>query len=82
MLFETHQPHVADRRPGNADAVAERGAVVRFVFVNGRTPRGKAHCALCCEKIGDRYVREISTGLIYCNCHYSAGHSQISEIVS
>jgi hypothetical protein len=24
-------------------------------------------------------VREISTGLIYCDCHYGAGHSTISE---
>lgn len=79
MLVETPQPHVKARRPGNAEEVPERGARVRFVFVNGRTPRGNTRCTLCCEEIRDRYVREISTGLIYCDCHYGAGHSTISE---
>lgn len=72
MPIETHQPHVAERRLGN----------MRFVIVNGRTPRGKARCAVCCEEIGDRYVREIPTGLIHCNRHHGAGYSQISEVAS
>lgn len=82
MLHETHQPPVEDRRNGNAKAVPEQAAVMRLVFVNGRTPRGDAHCALCCEEIGDRYVREVPTGLIYCGRHYGAGQSQISEAAS
>ena len=82
MLHEIHQPPVADRRTGNAEAVPGQTAVVRFIFVNGRTPRGKAHCALCSEEISDRYVREIPTGLIYCGRHYGAGHSHISEVAS
>lgn len=42
-------------------------AGMRFIFVNGRTPRHDAYCALCCDKIGDAYVREMRTRLLYCD---------------
>jgi len=47
---------------------------MRFILVNDRRPRQDAYCALCCEKIGETYVREIQTRLLYCDhlCH--AGH--------
>ncbi len=34
---------------------------VKFVLVNGRTPRPQSFCALCCEPIGESYLREIAT---------------------
>ncbi|MEH2473391.1 hypothetical protein V1281_005423 [Nitrobacteraceae bacterium AZCC 2161] len=40
---------------------------MRFVLVNGRTPRYKSVCVLCCEQIGTNYLREIGTGLSYCD---------------
>jgi hypothetical protein len=41
--------------------------MIRFVHVNGRTPRRGGYCALCGDKIEVNYVREISTGLCYCD---------------
>ena len=34
---------------------------VKFILVNGRTPRPQSFCALCCEPIGDSYLRETAT---------------------
>lgn len=51
---------------------------MRFVLVNGRSPREDSFCALCCEPIGEGYVRELTTHLCYCNyaCHF--GHCKIA----
>ena len=40
---------------------------MRFVLVNGRTPRTQSFCALCCEPIGESYLRDITAQLAYCN---------------
>jgi hypothetical protein len=40
---------------------------VRFVLVNGRTPCSRTFCMLCCEAIGNGYLREIGTQLPYCD---------------
>jgi hypothetical protein len=40
---------------------------MKFVLVNGRTPRPQSFCALCCEAIGASYLREIATRLSYCD---------------
>jgi hypothetical protein len=40
---------------------------MRFVLVNGRTPRGLPCCALCREPIGKSYLRRIATRLLYCD---------------
>jgi hypothetical protein len=40
---------------------------MKFVLVNGRTPRTQSFCALCCETIGESYLRDIATQLAYCN---------------
>jgi hypothetical protein len=34
---------------------------MKFILVNGRTPRPPCFCALCCEPIGESYLREIAT---------------------
>ena len=40
---------------------------MEFVLVNGRIPRPQSFCVLCCEPIGESYLREIGTRLCYCN---------------
>jgi hypothetical protein len=40
---------------------------MRFVLVNGRTPRTQSLCTLCCEPIEESYLRDIGTQLPYCN---------------
>jgi hypothetical protein len=40
---------------------------MQFVLVNGRSPRPESSCALCCEPIGESYLRELTTRLPYCN---------------
>lgn len=47
---------------------------MRFVLVNGRAPRPQSFCALCCQPIEKRYVREIATRLSYCNHECYADH--------
>jgi hypothetical protein len=33
---------------------------MKFVLVNGRTPRTQSFCALCCQSIGENYLRDIA----------------------
>ena len=40
---------------------------MRFVFVNGRTPRAQSFCALCCKPIAASYLRELETRLFFCD---------------
>ena len=40
---------------------------MKFVLVNGRRPCKRSFCLLCREPIGTRYLREIGTGLFYCD---------------
>ena len=40
---------------------------VRFILVNGRTPSTKSFCMFCCEPMHASYLREISTGLPFCD---------------
>jgi hypothetical protein len=48
---------------------------MKFIFVNGRTPRPRSLCSLCCEPIGESYLREIATRLPYCSQQCYVGHS-------
>ena len=47
---------------------------MKFILVNGRTPRPQSLCALCCEPIGETYLREIATRLSYCDRQCYLGH--------
>jgi hypothetical protein len=47
---------------------------MNFVLVNGRSPSPQSFCALCCEPIGWRYLREIATRLCYCDHKCYVGH--------
>ena len=40
---------------------------MKFVLVNSRTPRTQSVCALCCEAIGESYLRDITAQLAYCD---------------
>ena len=51
---------------------------MKFVLVNGRTPRPESFCALCCEAIGESYLRELATRLSYCSYQCYRGHCQLS----
>ncbi|MET4767073.1 hypothetical protein ABH975_001890 [Bradyrhizobium ottawaense] len=40
---------------------------MRFVLVNGRMPCSKTLCMHCCAPIHAGYLRELSTGLSFCD---------------
>jgi hypothetical protein len=69
-------PHKAGLR--HAEYIAQKeesaGPHMKFVLVNGRTPRPQSFCGLCCEPIGMSYVREFATRLCYCDYKCYAGH--------
>jgi hypothetical protein len=54
---------------------------MKFVLVNGRTPRPESFCALCCEPIGESYLRELTTRLFYCDHKCYLGHCKLAVSV-
>jgi hypothetical protein len=52
---------------------------MKFILVNGRTPRPHSFCAHCCEPIRGGYVREIATRFSYCDhsCYLGKGKSAV-----
>jgi hypothetical protein len=50
---------------------------MRFILVNGRTPRTQSLCALCSELIGEGYLRDIATHLPYCNHECYVDHFNV-----
>jgi len=50
---------------------------MKFVLVNGRTPRPQSFCSLCCEPIEGSYLRELTTRLSYCDHKCYAGHCKL-----
>jgi hypothetical protein len=51
---------------------------MKFVLVNGRSPRPESFCALCCEPIGESYLRELTTRLSYCNYECYLGRCKLA----
>jgi hypothetical protein len=51
---------------------------MKFVLVNGRTPRPQSSCAFCCQPIGQFYLREFATRLSYCDYTCYVGHCKLS----
>jgi hypothetical protein len=47
---------------------------MKFILVNGRNPRRESLCSLCCEPIGESYLRELTTRLSFCNYDCYLGH--------
>jgi hypothetical protein len=50
---------------------------MKFVLINGRTPRPASFCALCCEPIAESYVRDLSTRSSYCDQACYLGHCHL-----
>jgi hypothetical protein len=51
---------------------------MRYVWVNGRSPRPVSFCALCCEPFGESYLRDLSTRLPYCNYGCYRSHCMLA----
>jgi hypothetical protein len=49
---------------------------MRFILVNGRTPRPQAFCVMCSQPVEKSYLREIGTHLTYCDHDCYADHCQ------
>jgi hypothetical protein len=47
---------------------------MRFIMVNGRTPRPRCLCVMCGQPIELSYLREIGTDLTYCGHGCYAEH--------
>lgn len=52
---------------------------MKFLLVNGRTPSPRSFCALCCEPIGESYLRELARRLSYCDHQCYAGHCIVTD---
>ena len=50
---------------------------MKFVLVNGRTPRLQSFCAVCRKPIGESYLRELTTRLSYCDGKCYAGNCKV-----
>ena len=55
-----------------------RKRYMKFVVVNGRTPRPQSFCALCCKPIAESYLRELTTRLSYCDDNCYAGNCEVT----
>ncbi len=47
---------------------------MRFVLVNGRSPRPRSGCVMCNQQIEAGYLREVGTNLVYCDHDCYADH--------
>jgi hypothetical protein len=47
---------------------------MRFILVNGRAPRQQSFCLACYQPIVAGYLREVGTGLTYCDQDCFADH--------
>jgi hypothetical protein len=55
-----------------------KGHRMKFILVNGRTPRSLSSCVLCLEPIGETYLREIATRLPYCDYQCYRGQRKMA----
>ena len=55
---------------------------MRFVLVNGRMPYPRSLCTMCCKQIVGSYLREIETGLTYCDdkCYFEHCEDAVQAI--
>jgi len=51
---------------------------MQFVLVNGRSPRPDSSCALCCETIGESYLRELTSHRPDHNYEWYLGYCKLS----
>jgi hypothetical protein len=55
---------------------------MRCVIVNGAKLKAQACCARCGRPIGDSYIREIGSRLIYCDFHCYSVALETSVVTS
>lgn len=48
---------------------------MRYILVNDAYLKTEACCASCCGKIGEHYVREIGSGLLFCDADCYHGNA-------
>ena len=53
---------------------------MKFVLVNGRTPRLQSFCVLCCEPIGASYLREVATRFCFCDHKCYVGNRKMTVL--
>jgi hypothetical protein len=70
MSFSVHTSPIEP----SLSPTGDRRRHMRFLLVNGRSPRQPSFCALCCRPIGANYLREIETQLSYCDDKCYAEH--------
>jgi hypothetical protein len=51
---------------------------MKFVVMNGRTPRRQTRCALCWKPIRKGYLRALATRLSYSDHEYYVDHRKIA----
>jgi hypothetical protein len=54
---------------------------VRFILVNGRTPRRRFLCLMCDQPVGASYLREVGTHLIYCDHDCYVAHCKNAVLI-
>jgi hypothetical protein len=54
---------------------------MKFILVNGRTPRPKPVCVCCFQPIEAGYLREIGTHLTYCDHDCYADHCRSAFVL-
>ena len=54
---------------------------MKSVLVNGRTPRTQSFCALCCESMGESYLRDIATQIAYCSHKCYIDHLKVPDLL-
>jgi hypothetical protein len=54
---------------------------MRFILVNGRTPRPQSICVGCDRPVRASYLREIGTHLIYCDHNCYADHCRSAVLL-
>jgi hypothetical protein len=54
---------------------------MKFILVNGRTPRPRPFCVCCDQPIGTGYLREFGTHLTYCDHDCYADHCKSAFVL-
>jgi hypothetical protein len=54
---------------------------MRFILVNGRTPRPRSLCVMCDQPVGASYLREVGTLLVYCDHNCYAAHCKSAVLL-
>ena len=54
---------------------------MRFILVNGRSPRPRSVCVLCEQPIAAGYLRDVGTRLAYCSQDCYADHCKSAIVL-